>query len=387
MNARTTANPSGVRPADNILLATALMLLGLGLVMVLSSSAFFARKHIDNQFFFFLRQLLFAGIGLVGLVVASRFNYQNYRRLVYPLLFFTLALLTLVLIPGVGKEVLGARRWLMIGPVTVQPSELAKLTLIIYLSYSLSKRREIAEGFMTGFFNHLIVPMIVLCLILVAPDFGTMFLLLAVTLLMLFVGGSPLRYLIGTMLALTPLLALMVVIFPHSLYRLKAFLNQLAFLGSQQDYRLLCYQVRESIISFGSGGLWGLGLGEGTMKMFFLPQAHSDFILATYGQELGFAGTIGLFALLGILIIRGYLIALRVPDTFGCFLAFGLTTLIAIQFSMNAGVVLGLLPPKGIALPFISYGGSALVANLLAIGILLNISRYTVRGSNLKGGI
>jgi len=371
---------------DVALLAAALLLVVYGLVMVLSSSAFWAEKRVDDAFYFFSRQCVFAGLGLIAMGIASRFHFSNYRKLVYPLLVFTALLLSLVLVPGFSDRTLGAKRWLALGPFHLQPSELAKFAVINYVAYSLTKPKAQGEGFMIEYFRHLMIPLVVLTLIVVEPDFGTAFLILFAAMLTLVVAGSPLRYPMAMGAAAVPFLALLLAVFPHGMMRLRNFVDQIKFIGSEGDYSLLCYQVRESVISLGSGRLWGMGLGDGTLKMFFLPQAHSDFILATLGQELGFAGVAALFVLFGLLLARGYQIAYRVPDTFGCYLAFGITTILMLQILINVGVVLGVLPPKGIALPFISYGGSSLVVALFMVGILLNISRHTVNFVNPKRG-
>ncbi len=386
-NRKTSSQTLAARQIDLILLAVTLLLLAIGLVMVFSSSAFFAERRIGDEFFFFYRQLAFVVGGFVVLFITSHINYKNYEKLIYPMLAVLLIMLIAVLIPGVGRLIGGARRWIPIGSFHLQPSELAKLILIMYVAYSVSKQKERNKTFVSGFLNHLLIPIGMLALILIEPDFGTTALMLLAIIAMLFVSGSPMRYLLVAGAVLLPLISSMMLIFPHALGRLTAFMNQiLTILGEKEDYTLLCYQVRESLISFGSGRFFGEGLGKGTMKMFFLPQAHSDFILATLGQELGFFGVALLLFLFAVLAIRGYQISLRVPDTFGCYLAFGLTTLLSLQFLFNSGVVLGVLPPKGLALPFISYGGSALLSTLAAVGILLNISRYTVNYSNFRGG-
>ncbi len=370
------------RPMDPVLLGATLLLLSFGLVMVFSSSTFFARKHFGDEFHFFFKQLAFAFVGLLGLFAASRFPYPTLRKLALPILGFTVLVLLSVLILGDASH--GARRWLSLGPISIQPSEFAKISLIVYLAYSLSKERANEDGFVSSVLNHLVFPSIVLFLIVVEPDFGTMFLLATIAALMLVAGGSRWKYLVALFVAFLFFSTVLAMVFPHISMRLKAFADQLSFLSEEQNYRILAYQVRESLISFGSGQAWGMGLGQGTMKMFFLPEAHNDFILATIGQELGFAGVFTLFLLFAIVTFRGYLIALRVPDTFGCYLAFGLTSMLLIQFIINAGVVLGLLPPKGIALPLISYGGSSLTATLLVIGILLSISRHTIQFGNSR---
>lgn len=381
---RQSANPSRI---DWVLLATTLLLVSFGVVMVLSSSAYFAAKHVNDKYFFFSRQLIFAIVGFVVMYGVSKFNFENYRnrKFLYPVLGLLVLMLIMVFIPqAAGEAVLGAKRSLPLGPFHLQPSELAKPLVIMYLAFSLTKERERKDGFVFGFLIHLVLPMFILVLIVLEPDFGTFFLIFTVSIFMLIVAGSPIKYPLIAVVALTPAVIALFYLHPHTLKRLGMWMNQLLFIGSNADYNLLTYQVRESLISFGSGGFWGLGLAEGTLKMFFLPQAHSDFILATLGQELGFIGTGLYFLLFGVLVVRGYQIALRVPSTFGCFLAFGLTSLLLLQFMINSGVVMGILPPKGIALPMISYGGSSLFATLISIGILMNISKYTVVSDNGK---
>lgn len=385
----TTTFENGERPMDPILLAITLLLSGYGVVMVYSSSAFFAERHAGSSFYFANRQLIYVILGCGLMWLTSRIPYERYKAVMPALLGATALALILVLIPGVGLERLGARRWINLSvlPFQPQPSEFAKIVLVLYMARSLSKVREGEDNFVSGFLKHLILPLGLLALILVEPDFGTVILMLVVAVAMLFVAGSRLKYLVYIGLVMLPIGGVALLLFEHARHRLELFFQQLMFMGSQGDYALLCYQVRESLISFGSGQAFGMGLGEGTMKIFFLPQSHSDFILATIGQELGFLfGTLPLFLLFLLFAWRGYRIAWRVPDTFGCFTAFGVTTLILAQFGINAGVVLGILPPKGIALPFISYGGSALLASLMGVGILLNISRHTVTYTNPKRG-
>ena len=376
---------AGRPPVDLLLLAATLLLVGLGLVMVFSSSAFLAQDQFKDSLHYFKRQSQFAALGLFAMALISRFNYRNYVKLVYPILFLTAILLALVLVPGVGVKMGGAVRWLPLWHFHLQPSEIAKVAIVVYISYSLTKRREKTKGFVSSVLNHLLIPFAMACLILLEPDFGTTVLLLGISLLMLFVAGSPWKYLIGLGLALLPALAAMFLVFPHAAKRILAWMQQiLAMWSGEENYELFCYQVRESLYSFGSGRISGLGLGDGTMKLFFLPQSHNDFILATLGQELGFVGTCTLFLLFALFAWRGFTVALKVPDTFGSYLAFGLTSVLVAQFLMNVGVVLGVLPPKGIALPFLSYGGSALIMTLVMAGILLNISRYAVGRSNQR---
>jgi len=279
--------------------------------------------------------------------------------------------LVLVLVPGIGVERGGARRWLGFGPLSLQPSELAKIALVLYLAHSLVKKRERVTTFTLGVLPHCLVGGAVAGLALLEPDFGTAVLAGGVLVCMLFVGGVPARYLLAPAVAAVPALAFLVMREPYRLKRV------LAFLDPELDPLGINFQLKQSFIAFGSGGVWGVGLGESRQKMFYLPEAHTDFIYSVVGEELGLAGAVlvlGLFAIVGV---RGFRIALRHPDPFASLLAFGLTLSLVLQAVVNVGVVLGCLPTKGLALPFVSYGGSAMMASLVQIGMLLALARET----------
>ena len=369
--------------ADTIIFGIVLVLLGLGMVMVLSSSSFHTKKDL-GEFYFFEKQLLFSGLGLAVLWGMSKIPYRVFQKLALPFFVVSLAFLVLVLVFGIPIK--GATRWLSLGFISFQPSEIAKLSLVVYLAYSISKRRD-AEGFVNSVFNHLIFPSVMLVLIMVEPDYGTTVLLICISFVMIFAGGARIKHLLMITLPVVSLLAFCATKFDHVRSRLEQLEGQLAFInsylmGEVPDYSILGYHVRKSLISFGSGGLWGVGLGEGNLKMRFLPEAHNDFILAIIGHELGFIGIAAVFLLFGLLAIRGYAVALQTREMFGRLLAFGVTTLIMTQFLVNAGVVMGILPCTGVTLPLISYGGSSLLVTMASIGVLLNISRFTTRRSN-----
>ena len=371
------AMTSQTRGVDTALLVSTLALMAIGVLMVYSSSAFFAAQKSGDQYIFFRKQLAFAGLGGVMMFIASKIPYRFYHRTILLWLGLVLLLLIAVLIPGVGVEVLGAQRWFNLGGFFVQPSELAKLVIVAYVAFVLAKVKEPSKDFLSSVIKPLVPALLLVGLLLAEPDFGTSVIMIMVIVAMMYVAGTPAKYLMYAAFAGAATAVPLILLFPYRLERVRGFLRGLSFIGSTGDYQDLCYQVRESIISFGSGQLWGVGLGGGKHKMFFLPQAHSDFILATIGQEGGFMMILFIMVLYTVFIYRGFRIAWNSPDTFAGMLAFGLTLMLVLQVFINGGVVTGILPPKGIVLPFISYGGSALVATCTLTGILLQLSRHT----------
>jgi cell division protein FtsW len=289
--------------------------------------------------------------------------------MIYVLLFINAILLVLTYIPGIGSTSGGATRWLSVGGVfKIQPSELTKLLLVIYFAYVINHKKDKIKMFSTGFVPYVTVSSLFILLILFQPDFGTAFILGFVMLIMLFIGGSKKAYIISSMIAVMPLMYFAVMSSSYRKRRIIAFMNPWA---DPQDSG---FQIIQSQIAFFSGGITGKGLGDGQQKLFYLPEAHTDFIFAVLAEELGF---IGVFAILGVyvfLIFRGFLVAFRSQDSLGTLLAFGITSLLGFQIIFNIGVVMGVFPTKGIALPFLSYGGASLIVTLTMIGILLNIS-------------
>ncbi|MBP1722525.1 MAG: ftsW, partial [Deltaproteobacteria bacterium] len=257
-----------------------------------------------------------------------------------------------------------------------QPSELAKLALVIYLARSLTKKEGRMERFTVGFLPFVVVLAILFPLVLKQPDFGTGVLFVAVVFLMLFVAGTPFRFLGGALLAALPFLAYLAV---KANYRWERIVT---FLDPWKDSGGAGFQIIQSFLGFGAGKVFGVGLGEGKQKRFYLPEIHTDFIFSVIGEELGLVGVTVVIALFLVLVIRGFQSCFRAPDRFGTFLALGITVLIAIQTLLNLGVVMGLLPTKGSTLPFISYGGTSLMMNLMAVGILLNVHSQGVRSRN-----
>jgi len=358
------------RPDWWLLIATA-GLVGLGVVMVFNASYFYAQDRYGDALLFFRKHLIYVACGMGVLVVASRVRLKFFEQLAYPLLLFFLLLLVLVLVPGIGITRGGARRWLGIGQFSLEPSEFAKTAVILFLARSIARKGDRMAHFTTGVLPHLLV--IGLCTLLIAaePDFGTAVILMLVFVLMMYGGGARPIHLGALILATLPAVTFALVHWPYRWQRILAFLDPWRY---SQD---IAFQLVQSLIAFGSGGVTGIGLGESLQKMFFLPEAHTDFIFSLIGEELGLVGAVLVLALFGVIGMRGFRVASRHPDPFASSLAFGLTLVILLEAVVNVGVVVGLLPTKGLALPFLSYGGSALIGTLLQVGILTALSRMT----------
>ncbi len=353
---------------DLPLLGVTLLLVVFGVVMVYSASAVFAEhQHHDGQYYL-VRQSLYAVLGLLGLGFFARLDYRGLRRLTYPLLAVT-ALLLVAVVVGFGHEGGGAARWLRLGPIRIQPAEIAKVTLVLWLAHSLSKKSLKIRTFSVGFLPHLLVAGFLMLLCLRQPDFGSAVVLGALTFTLLFVAGARTGYILGAVVLALPVARWLIIGTGYRLHRWQAFVDPWHHRGDS------AYQLVESLLSFGSGGLTGVGLGDSRQKLFFLPEAHTDFIGAIIGEELGFIGVSALLAAYTFLAWRGVRIALRASDDYGAYVAFGITTLLALQALINLGVAMGQLPTKGLTLPFISFGGSSLVVDLAGIGILLSVSR------------
>jgi cell division protein FtsW len=359
--------PAGSPQHDVVLFAAVLGLVAFGVVMVYSASAVYATQKFGSATYFFKRDLLWTGLGLTAMWFAATTDFSIYRRWSYPLLGVAIGMLVAVLL--VGARINGARRWFHVGGVSFQPAELAKLALVVYLACSLARKAEKVKSFTVGFVPHMLVCGLMMVLLLKQPDLGTAVILGLATLLLLFVAGAKISYILIAFLVAAPVVYQAIVGTPWRMRRMLAYLDP-------WHYRYdVGYQITESLISIGSGGKTGLGLGDGRQKLFFLPEAHTDYIMAIVGEELGLIGLWAVAAVFGVLVWRGARAALRARDAFGCYLAFGITAMFGLQAMVNLGVVLGALPTKGLPLPFVSFGGSTLVVDLFAMGILLNISR------------
>lgn len=353
---------------DNILLVSTLVLVGTGIVMVYSASAIMALDRFNDEYFFLKKQVLFALLGILVMVVVTRINHQFYRKIVYVILGISFVSLIVVLLPGIGTKVGGSTRWLKIGGFSIQPSEFAKLALIIYLAYSLAKKEKDIKRFSIGIFPHLIITGIMLSLIIKQPDMGTAVCIGLVVFILLFAAGIRLSHLSLTFLLAAPVVYFLIANIGYRRQRILAYLNPWEYPTDSG------FQLIQSWYAFGSGGILGQGLGDGKQKLFFLPEPHTDFVFSVIGEELGLIGVLLVLLVFFIFVYRGIRIAIRASDLFSTYLALGITTLVGLQATIHMGVTMGLLPTKGIPLPFISYGGSSLLTNLIGLGILLNIS-------------
>jgi cell division protein FtsW len=358
---------------DFIILMMVVTLTCFGIVMVYSASSIMAAKRFHDSFYFLKRQGLFALLGIGVMIAAMLTDYHFWRKYAVPILLISLAGLVLVLIPGLGSKIGGSSRWIKLPGFSLQPSEPAKIAFIMYLAYSLDKKQEKVQFFSTGFLPYMLVLALLLGLLLLQPDLGASITLAGVAMVMLFVAGTRPRYLLSMVLVAMPVLTYLVL---HADYRRRRIL---AFLNPWEDPTNTGFQIIQSWIGFGAGGILGQGLGEGKQKLFYLPEAHTDFIFSVVGEELGLLGVLVIAAIFLLLVMRGIRVALLAEDDFGRFLAFGITILLGFEAFVNMGVVTGLLPTKGLALPFISYGGSSLLISLFAVGVLLNISTRTRR--------
>lgn len=363
---------------DVVLAATVTALVGFGVVMVYSASAIEATVRYKDAQFFLKRQGIYALAGLTAMWLASRVDYRKIKILTYPILVTVTGML-LACVAGLGHRAGNAYRWLNVGPIHVQPAEMAKLAIVLWLAYSLSKKADRIKSFSIGFLPHLLVVGVLMLLCLKQPDFGSAVVLLFLTFTLLFVAGARVPYIA----AFTMLMALGATLLVRlSNYR---YARYLAWADMEAHRNDLAYQPFQSVMSFGSGGLSGLGLGKG-LQVLYLPEAHTDFVSAIVGEELGFIGVCGLAATYLVVVSRGVKIALEAEDDYGSFLAFGISTLFGVQALINFAVAMAVLPTKGLTLPFVSYGGSSLLVNAAAVGVLLNISRKRGAEASARAG-
>ncbi len=368
-------------PAYPLLLAV-MALTAIGIVMVYSSSSvrsYFSSADPAAQG---LEQLVWAGIGLVGLVVAMRLDFRHLRYLAIPFYVITLGLLVAVLVPGIGSEINGSRRWIVIpGVGSLQPAEFAKLAVVLYLAHWLDRRGKDARSFWNGLvpFGMLVAPGFFL--IAMEPDLGTAGVYVIVAVSIFFMAGANLLYLSAIGAGVMAAAWLMISSTSYQLERVQTFLDPF------RDPLGAGYNTVQALLALALGGITGLGLGESRMKFLYLPAPSTDFIFAIIGEEWGLVGTLTVLALFVVVAYQGYRIAITAPDTFSGLVACGLTTWLVVQAFINLAVVTALMPVTGIPLPFISAGGSALTINLAAIGILLSISRETTQTGSLRDAI
>ena len=357
-------------PVDLPFLLLVLLLTAIGLVMLLSASFPSAYYETNDPAHYFVRQGVFAIMGVAAMLFIGKINYQRFRALAKPALFVTVVLLALVLIPGIGIMRNNARRWLGIGELlTFQPSEIAKVAIVLYFADSISKKKDKMRTFRYGILPYALLLMLVGGLVLLEPHLSGAILIMGAGAAIMLVGGINWAWVGGALGAAAGMMYLVLFVIGYNTSRITYWLDP------WEDAQGAGYQLSQSLISIGSGGLLGVGLGKSRQKFMFLPEEHNDFIFAIVCEELGLIGAGIIMLLFAALILRGYWIALHARDRFGSLMVVGITTLIALQTFLNIGVVTGLLPTTGISLPFFSYGGTALSIQLAEMGIVLSVSR------------
>ena len=358
------------RRPDYLLLASTIALLVLGTLMVYSASFVVAHNEFNDDAYFLIRQLMWIAAGSVGLLIAAAVDYRRWRALSLPIMFLCIAMLVLVLVPGIGSSSYGAVRWIKLGPLQIQPSEIAKLAMTLYLADWLARRGRIVSELRKGLLPFAVIVGIIAALVAVQPDLGTTAIIIAVAGCLFFVGGANLLHIavVGASGIGVGLLYL-AHLSGYQLERIRAFLDPWS------DIQGSGWHTAQGLIALGSGGLFGSGLGNSLQKYYWVPNAHTDAIFAIIGEELGLIGCVGVLALFAVVAWRGFLIAWRGPDLFARLFATGLTCMLTIQTLVNIAVVTNSLPYTGVTLPLVSFGGSSTVISLVAVGLLLNISR------------
>ncbi len=356
-----------MRSARRGLLIVTAILVALGVVMVYSSSAIYAQEIYGDAAYFLKRHLVYLAVGLAAFFGVLSIEEGQIRRWAKPLMALVLLMLVAVLIPGIGHRVSGARRWFKLGPFSFQPSEIAQLAVILYMADVLTRKRSLLQDFFKGVLPALVVLGLTVGLIVIEPDLGTSVATAVVAILLLFIAEVRWQILLPMFLSAVPAVVVLVLTKPYRMRRIVAYLNPWA------DPEGSGFQLIQSLVALGSGGLLGVGLGESRQKLFYLPAAHTDFIFSVIGEELGFVGATVVLILFGVLCWYGIRLALGAPDPFGMMAAMGIVMLLALETLVHVGVATGAIPTKGLPLPFISYGGSSLIANLISIGVLLNV--------------
>ena len=368
------AEPTWLDRWDYWLLVAALFLAGFGLVMVASASMSIAAKEAGDPLFYFWRQAVYLGFALLLGSIAVVVGTPGWRRAGPLLLIFGIVLLALALVPGVGREVNGSSRWIGLGFANLQPSEPMKLFLTIYLAGYLVRRNDEVRSRAGGFLKPVVLLSVIAALLLLEPDYGATVVIFAAALGMMFLAGVPLTIFLAWALVTSVFFAGLLLSAPYRLERLLTFMNPWA------DPYGTGFQLTQALIAIGRGDWFGVGLGAGVQKLFYLPEAHTDFLFAVLAEELGFAGMVIVIALFAFVVFRAMRIgsrAERAGDEFSAYLCYGIGLLFALQASINIGVNMGVLPTKGLTLPLMSYGGSSLVMNCVAIALLLRVDHET----------
>lgn len=359
-------------PADLPFLLLTLLLLTIGVIMVLSASYASAYYDLNNEtggraIYYFSRQLTFALLSIVGMYICSRFPIAFYRRVSFLLLYIAIGMLVAVLV--IGTEVNGARRWINLGFTTLQPSEVAKLAVVLSFSVLICRFRNYMGTFKYGILPFLIILTVIIGLLILEPHISASIIILLIGAVMLFVGGARLFWFLAGGVGAVGIFALLISVMQYSTDRISAWLHPF------EDTADTAYQTVESLFAIGSGGLFGLGLGNSRQKYLYLPEEHNDFIFSIASEELGLIGALLILTLFALLILRGYWIAMHCRDRYSFLVCTGITSLLAIQVILNVSVCTNLIPSTGISLPFFSYGGTALLVQMAEMGIILSISR------------
>lgn len=345
------------------------ILVSIGVVMIYSTSAIYAYEKMGDSLYFLKRHLIYLIIGLCMMLVMMGIDINTLKKMSKPVMVLSVAVLVLVLIPHIGSQAAGARRWFKFGFINFQPSEFTKVAMILYIADLISRKGDAVKNFLYGYLPPVMVLGLVVGLILLEPDLGTAIAISVIVFIMLFVSGARLHHIFLSFLASLPALYLLMFSVPYRRKRITAFLNPWA------DKRGTGFQIIQSFIALGSGGLFGVGLGQSRQKLFYLPASHTDFIFSIIGEELGFVGAASVVILFMLFVWQGMRVVFKAEYTFERLLSLGVVSLIALEAIINIGVSAGVLPTKGLPLPFISYGGSGLIFHFMAIGMLLNVAK------------
>ncbi len=362
-----------VKSVDKQFLAAIYVLLAFGLLMVLSASspiAYASSSTNHDSFYYFKKQLMWACLGTVGMFITANYDYKKLKNWAFPALVLSVVLLLLVLVPGIGRKINDARRWIYLGPVNFQPSEVAKITTIVFFSYSLSKNYKELKNFGV-FLMYIGIIGVIALIIMMEPHFSCTMLIAATACILLLVAGAKISHFVVLGLCALPAVVFMIAMAPYRLARVVTFLDP--FKDIQGDG----WQIVQSLYAIGSGGIFGAGLGQSRQKFMNIPEPQNDFIFSILAEEFGLLGAILVAVMFIFLIVRGVKIALNAPDMFGTLLATGIVAMIAIQAIVNIAVVTSSMPVTGMPLPFFSYGGTALAITMAEMGIVLNISRHS----------
>jgi cell division protein FtsW len=349
--------------------AITLILVCVGIVMIYSASAIYAFENMGDSSYYLKRHLIYVFIGFLSALTVMSFDYRHLKKAAKPMVLCSFLLLLLLLVPGIGKQVGGARRWFRFMGISFQPSEFAKFAMIVYVAEFLSRKKSEVKAFFQGFLPVLMVLGIMSLLIIIQPDLGTVLAMVTICFIMFFVAGVRLSHIFSFILLSMPVLYVLVFSVPYRRRRILAFIDPWA------DPQGTGFQIIQSLVALGSGGFNGVGLGQGKQKLLYLPAAYTDFIFSIIGEELGFLGTAAIVILLILFLVQSTKICLKAQDTFGRYLCFGLISCLVTEAIVNMGVTTSLLPTKGLPFPFISYGGTSLVFNMIYVGLILNIGR------------